>query len=109
MRADKFLTVMAAAVATTVATFATAPSADAQAPTVRRHAPVRVTVHKRSYLYPGTETKTHAEHYADYYHSPSHGYDPFRNSTLFQNGPSLPFYHDRMPFPTCFDLSGFCR
>jgi hypothetical protein len=102
---------MAAVVATAAATFATAPSAGAQAPTsVRHHAPVRVTVHKRPGIqYPGTETKTHAEHYADYYHSPSWGYDPMRNSTLFQNGPSLPFYHDRMPFPTCFDLSGFCR
>jgi hypothetical protein len=109
MRADKVLTVMAAAVATAAVTLATAPSADAQAPTVRRHAPARVTVHKHSYLYPGTETKTHAEHYSDYYHSPTHGYDPLRNSTLFMNGPALPFYHDRMPFPTCLDLSGFCQ
>jgi hypothetical protein len=112
MRADKFLTVMAVAVAvaTAAATFATVPSADAQTPThVRHHTPVRVTVYKRSYLHPGTETKTHAEHYADYYHSPSWGYDSFRNSTLFQSGPALPFHHDRMPFPTCFELSGFCR
>jgi hypothetical protein len=110
MRANKFLTVMAVAVATAVATFATAPSADAQSPGVHRHhAPLRTTVHRRSYLDPGTETKTHAEHYSDYYHSPSNGYDPFRNSTLFQNGPSLPFHHDRMPFPTCLDLAGFCQ
>jgi hypothetical protein len=110
MRADKFLTVMAAVAATAAATLATASSADAQAPTeVRHHGPVRVTVHKRSYLHPGTETKTHAEHYADYYHSPTHGYDPMRNSALFQNGPSLPFFHDRMPFPNCLDLAGFCH
>jgi hypothetical protein len=110
MRAAKFLTAMAAVTATAVATFATAPSADAQAPAnVRHHAPVRVTVHKRSYLYPGTETKAHAEHYADYYHSPVHGYAPMRNSALFQNGPALPFVHDRMPFPNCLDLSGFCQ
>jgi hypothetical protein len=109
MRAVKVLTVMAAAVATAAVTLAMAPSADAQAPTVRRHAPARVTVYKRSYLDPGTETKTHAEHYSDYYHSPTHGYDPLRNSTLFLNGPALPFYHDRMPFPTCLELSGFCR
>ena len=109
MRADKFLTVMAVAVATAVATFATAPSADAQAPTVRRHAPVRTTVYKRSYLHPGTETKTHAEHYSDYIFSPTNGMAPRRNSALFMNGPALPFTHDRMPFPNCLDLPGFCQ
>jgi hypothetical protein len=110
MRADKVLTVMAAVVATAAATLATAPSADAQAPTqVRRHAPTRVTVHKRSYLDPGTETKTYAEHSSDYFRSPTSGFDPMRNSALFQNGPSLPFFHDRMPFPNCLDLPSFCR
>jgi hypothetical protein len=110
MRADKFLTVMAAVVATAAATLATAPSADAQAPTnVRQHGPVRVTVHKHSYLRPGTETKTYAEHDSDYFRSPTHGFAPRMDSTQFQNGPSLPFIHDRMPFPNCLDLSGFCQ
>jgi hypothetical protein len=116
MRADKFLTVMAAVVATAAATLATAPSADAQAPAnaqastnARHHGPVRVTVHRRSYLHPGTETKSYAEHSSDYYRSPTTGFTPRRNSTLFLNGPSLPFIHDRMPFPNCLDLPGFCQ
>ncbi len=110
MRADKFLTVMTAVVAIAAATLATAPSADAQAPTsVRPHGPVRVTVHKRSYLHPGTETKTYAEHDSDYFRSPTHGFAPRRDSTLFLNGASSPFIHDRMPFPNCLDLPGFCQ
>jgi hypothetical protein len=108
MRADKVLTVMAAVVVTALATLATTPS-DAQTTTVRRHAPARVTVHKRSYLDPGTETKRRAEHYQDYIYSPIHGMAPMRNSTLFLNGPATPFVHDRMPFPNCLDLAGFCQ
>src|SRR5215467_6555226 len=103
MRADKLLTVMAAVAATAAATLVTAPTADAQAPTVRRHAPARVTVHPRSYLHPGTETKTYAEHSSDYFRSPAHGFAPRRSSTLFLNGASLPLIHDRMPFPSCLD------
>jgi hypothetical protein len=110
MRADKFLTVIAAAVATAAATLATAPSTNAETSTyVHRHGPVRVTVHKRSYLHPGTETKTYAEHSSDYFRSPIYGFAPLRDSTLFTNGPSLPFIHDRMPFPNCLDLAGFCQ
>jgi hypothetical protein len=109
MRADKFFTVIAAAVATVAATLATVPSADAQAPTEVRRGPVRVTVHKRSYLHPGTETKTYAEQSSDYFRSPTHGFVQRRNTTLFMNGPSLPFIHDRMPFPNCLDLPGFCQ
>jgi hypothetical protein len=72
--------------------------------------PARVTVRKRSYLDPGTETKRRGEHYMDYsYPSPEYGFAPFRYSTLFKNGPALPFFHDRMPFPTCLDLAGFCQ
>jgi hypothetical protein len=72
--------------------------------------PARVTVRKRSYLDPGTETKRRAEHYSDYaLPSPEYGFAPFRYSTMFKNGPALPFFHDRMPFPTCLDLAGFCQ
>jgi hypothetical protein len=109
MRADKILTVMAAAVATAVVTLAAAPSDAQTAAQTRRHPPARVTVHKRSYLNPGTETKPRAQHYSDYYHSPVDGMAPMRDSTLFLNGPALPFIHDRMPFPNCLDLAGFCR
>jgi hypothetical protein len=113
MRTDKVLTVTAAVAATAmaalVASVATAPSANAQAPEVHRHGPVRVTVHKRSYLHPGTETKANAEHYSDYYYSPTNGFDPMRNSTLFNSGPGLPYVHDRMPMPNCLDMAGFCR
>jgi len=80
-----------------------------RAPAVVR-APARVTVRKPSYLDPGTETKRRAEHYGDYsYPSVEYGFAPFRHSTLFKNGPALPFWHDRMPFPTCLDLAGFCQ
>jgi hypothetical protein len=114
MRADKFLTALAAVAATTMATlatmtFATAPSKAETVVHVRHHSPARATVHKRSYLDPGTETKRRAEHYSDYYYSPTHGMAPMRNSTLFMNGPALPFIHDRMPFPNCMDLAGFCQ
>jgi hypothetical protein len=115
MRADNVLTALAAVAATAAVTLAavtfatTTPSKAETTVHVRHHAPARVTVRKRSYLSPGTETKRNAEHYSDYYRSVTHGYDPMRNSTLFQNGPSLPFFHDRMPFPNCLDLAGFCQ
>lgn len=116
MRADKVSAAIVAVIATAAVAVTTAPSVaqtTTDAPVVRRahvaHPPARVTVRKRSYLDPGTETKRRAEHGIDYYHSPIHGMAPQRNSTLFQNGPALPFIHDRMPFPNCLDLPGFCQ
>jgi hypothetical protein len=116
MRADKVLTATAAIIATAAVALTTVPSAaqtTTDPPVVRRahvaHPPARVTVHRRSYLDPGTETKRRAEHGIDYYHSPIHGMAPMRNSTLFLNGPALPLMHDRMPFPNCLDLPGFCN
>ena len=115
MQANKLSAIMAAVIASAVAAFTAAPSqAQTAAPEVRAAAvvrpPARVTVRKRSYLDPGTETKRRAEHYTDYSHpSPEYGFAPFRYSTLFKNGPALPFFHDRMPFPTCLDLAGFCQ
>jgi hypothetical protein len=110
MRPDRFLSVMAAAVATVAMAVAAAPSA-AQTPTApaSHHRPAKVTVHKRTFLDPGTETRTHAEHYTDYYHSPADGFDPMRNSTLFNSGYGLPFSHDRGPMPNCLDLPSYCR
>jgi hypothetical protein len=118
MQTYKFPAVMAAVVAAAVVAFATAPS-EAQTTSVQARQgsirvatagrpPARVTVRKRSYLDPGTETKRHTEHYADYAYPPG-GSGPYRNSTLFHSGPGLPFTHDRMPFPNCFDLPGFCQ
>jgi hypothetical protein len=116
MQASKVSAAVATAIACAVATFTTAP-AEAQTTEVRAvrvapvpHPPARVTVRKRSYLDPGTETKRRAEHYGDYaYPSVEYGLAPFRNSTLFKNNAALPFVHDRMPFPTCLDLPGFCQ
>jgi hypothetical protein len=111
MRADRFLSVMAAVVATLAMALAVVPS-EAQTPTAQarsQHRPARVTVHKRTFLDPGTETRTHAEHYTDYYHSPADGFDVMRNSTLFNSGYGLPFFHDREPMPNCLDLPGYCR
>ncbi len=120
MQANKVSAVVAAVIASAVAAFTAAPSqAQTAAPEVRPgparaavvvRPPARVTVRKRSYLDPGTETKRRAEHYMDYSHpSPEYGFAPFRYSTLFKNGPALPFFHDRMPLPTCLDLPGFCQ
>jgi hypothetical protein len=120
MHANNVSAVMAAVIASAVVAFTTAPSqAQTAAPEVRPgpvraavvvRQPARVPVRKRSYLDPGTETKRRAEHYMDYsYPSIEYGFAPFRYSTLFKNGPALPFFHDRMPFPTCLDLAGFCQ
>jgi hypothetical protein len=118
MQATKVLAVMAAVVAAAVELTAMPSEAQTTAPGVRqgtvrlaaaRRPPASVTVRKRSYLDPGTETKARAEHYSDYLYSPAEGLAPLRNSTLFKTGPSLPFIHDRMPFPNCFDLPGFCQ
>jgi len=119
MQANKVSAVTVAVIAAAVAVFTAGPSqAQTAAPEVRPavraaavvRPPARVTVRKRSYLDPGTETKRRAEHYTDYaYPSVEYGFAPFRYSTLFKNGPALPFFHDRMPFPTCLDLAGFCQ
>lgn len=112
MRAHSFLTVAAAAcLATTLA----AGTSVAQTPTEQKqvrvapHAPAKVTVHKRTFLDPGTETRAHAEHYRDYITSPADGWDPLRNSTLFTGQAFLPFFHDRGPMPNCLDLPGYCQ
>jgi hypothetical protein len=73
-------------------------------PVVQAGNPARVTVRKRSYLDPGTETKTHAEHFLDYAFPPSNspsGLDRFLNNytITFTNS----------PLPSCLDLAGFCH
>lgn len=113
MQAYKFSAVMVAVVAAAIVAFTTG-SSEAQTTTVQKQStrvagrtPAKVTVYKRSYLDPGTETKRHAEHYRDYAHPPG-GNSPFMNSTLFYSGPGLPVMMDRMPFPNCFDLN-YCN
>jgi hypothetical protein len=63
--------------------------------------PARVTVRRRSFLDPGTETKSRSEHYQDYAFPPG---DP---NSRFSNNYGITFM--RSPFPSCFDLPGFCR
>lgn len=123
MRADRISWVtgvaFAAAVAAAAPSLAQTTDAPRQARPVRPPAlpaarlaarpPVEVTVRKRSFLDPGTETKPRSEHYTDYIYSPTYGLAPRRDSTLFTNAGSLPFFHDRMPFPNCLDLPGFCQ
>ena len=123
MFAHKVATATVAAIATAAVSAAvlglsTAPS-DAQAPpvTTAKRKPgepvaanrqaTKVTVRKRSFLDPGTETKAGGEHYQDYAIMP--GQNGFNNSTMFNSGPGLPFINNRMPFPNCYDLPGFCR
>jgi hypothetical protein len=110
MRVDRVLTVMAAVAAAAVVMLQAAQAAPSDTRTrVRHHAPARVSVYRRSYLHPGTETKTYAEHDSDYFRSPSDGFDPLQNSTLFRSNAAIPLFHDRMPFPNCLDLAGFCK
>jgi hypothetical protein len=117
MQANK-LSALTAAVIATAAVLFTVPSLSQTAPEVRpaprmapaARPPATVTVRKRSYLDPGTETKARREHYLDYAHPDvEYGFAPMRNYTLFENNASLPFIHNRMPFPTCLDLPGFCQ
>jgi hypothetical protein len=65
-------------------------------------APARVTVSRRSYLDPGTESKppnlTWSSFPAD---SP--------NSIFYDPTDWRVNYHNRTPFPNCLDLPGFCR
>ena len=64
--------------------------------------PTRVVVRRRSFLDPGTETKTHQEHYMDYAFPPGDHYIGTDQNDFRLNW-------TRMPFPSCFDLAGFCR
>jgi len=117
MHTIKLAVVMVAIVAAATLAFAAAPS-EAQTTTVQdqqrparvattNRSPARLTVRKRSYLDPGTETKRHDESYLNYAYPPS-GNSPFMNPTLFYSGPGLPVMMDRMPFPNCFDLN-YCN
>jgi hypothetical protein len=98
----------------------TAAQGEAQTPTAQKQQvagpqqaaattrpPARVTVRKRSFLEPGTETKTLDGHYQDYAFPPGDATGAGR-STLFQQNYNVN-YQLRNPFPNCFDLPGYCR
>jgi hypothetical protein len=78
------------------------PAAPPAQVAVASRPPARVTVRRRSYLDPGTETRTQAEHYQDYAFPPGD-----HNFTIDANNPATSW--TRMPFPSCFDLAGFCQ
>jgi hypothetical protein len=65
--------------------------------------PARVTVRQRSFLDPGTETKARSEHSLDYAFPPG----DLGGTNGFLNDYNITF--TRNPFPSCFDLAGFCR
>jgi len=118
MHAHRLTAFMAAAAAVLVlATGASQAQTSSQTTTIKKkptqvamttRPPARVTVRRRSYLDPGTETKAHAEHSTDYAFPP--GDDNHRGlpGALGGAGDSR-FDWTRMPFPSCFDLGGFCR
>jgi hypothetical protein len=78
------------------------PAAPPAQVAVASRPPARVTVRRRSYLDPGTETRTQAEHYQDYAFPPGD-----HTFTADPNNPAMNW--TRMPFPSCFDLAGFCQ
>jgi hypothetical protein len=117
MRAHKMTAVLVGGVAAIGVGIAAAPAVAQQTPATpvahvkKKPAPIqaadanrppaRVTVRKRSYLDPGTETKAHAEHYMDYAFPPG---DP-----TFISPQNYLINFTRSPLPSCFDLAGFCR
>jgi len=94
----------AVAVAAAPANAQTPPSTTAKKKPVAAatRPPTRVEVRRRSFLDPGTETKTHQEHYMDYAFPPGDHYIGTDQNDFRINW-------TRMPFPSCFDLAGFCQ
>lgn len=64
----------------------------------------RITVRKRSYLDPGTESKTFAQHYTDYALSPSYTVFP-----SYMDYSTTPGSWSRMPLPGLYDVPGWVR
>jgi hypothetical protein len=65
-------------------------------------APTRLTVRKRSFLDPGTESKTFAQHYTDYAVSPSYTIFP-----KYFDYSAAPGSWSRMPLPGLYDIPGW--
>ena len=118
MRAQKFLLLIAAGAA--VVMLATAPSVAQTGQATRAKQPKsypidpitgypvppdRVTVSRRTYLDPGTAQKLPlSEHYHDYAFPPDSASSIFYDPTDWRVN-----FHNRTPFPNCFDLPGFCK
>jgi hypothetical protein len=67
--------------------------------------PAKVTISRRSYLDPGTAQKGPlSEHYHDYAFPPDSASSIFYDPTAWYVN-----FHNRTPFPNCFDLPGFCK
>jgi hypothetical protein len=103
--------------AVSLATLAALSPASAQAPRGQTetitvidqygHRHTRITVRPRSFLDPGTETQPYAQRYTDYAVPPqTYPGEYFSDSTFRYDWKTS---WSRMPFPTCFDLPGFCR
>lgn len=71
---------------------------------IRERGPTRITVRRRSFLDPGTETKTFAQHYHDYALSPSYTTFP-----SFMDYSVAPGSWSRMPLPGLYDVPGWTR
>jgi hypothetical protein len=72
---------------------------------VSNRPPARVTVSRRTYLDPGTAQKLPlSEHYHDYAFPPDSASSIFYDPTDWRVN-----FHNRTPFPNCFDLPGFCK
>jgi hypothetical protein len=70
----------------------------------RERAPTRITVRRRSFLDPGSETKTFAQHYHDYALSPSYTVFP-----SYMDYSVTPGSWSRMPLPGLYDVPGWTR
>lgn len=67
---------------------------------MRTRTGTRLTVRRRSFLDPGTETKAYDEHYADYAFQPSYNTPP----GMSPHDPTVSF--NRMPLNDPFDMPG---
>jgi len=67
----------------------------------------RITVRPRSFLDPGTATKPFTENYTNYVQAPLTYPGEYFSDQNFRYNHTTSW--SRMPFPTCFDLAGYCR
>ena len=68
------------------------------------HRTTRITVRPRSFLDPGNNVQPYSQHYTDYAFPLDH-----RGTEYLYDRNDFNSSWSRMPFPTCFDLPGYCR